>query len=123
MASKIILYDSLGSPVELDGDDIKGITSGLILLADFPARKHNGTITLSEPISNFKEIIVVASDLNSNSTTHYVFASSLLIHGTDYLFWDRGDNYATWTVTNETILTNTAETNSWIRAIYGKGKN
>ena len=93
------------------------------LLADYVARKYNGTITLSEDLTNFKELVVyVQYFVSPYFKTFTSFPVELMKVGETYEFSAMDNVFARWTYTNTTTFTFYSENVSWIRAVYGKGR-
>ena len=93
------------------------------LLAEYTTRKYNGTITLSEPITNFKEMVVHGSYSTATTFTQFtVIPVPLMVVGQGYSLWGNYTLRAMWTYTSPTIFTAADESYSWIRAVYGRGR-
>ena len=94
------------------------------VLADYPTRKYNGTITLSEALTNFEYLVIKGQYyLGSTPLKFMYFPTALITIGDVLTLWhDAIDNYAQWTYTNTTTFTFSLESGSWIRTIYGMGR-
>ena len=93
------------------------------VLADYPTRKYNGTITLSEALTNFEYLVVKAQYYTGTNVLGFVYYPTSLISLGDTLeFWHNDVGRAHWVYTNSTTLTFESENNSWIRTVYGMGR-
>jgi hypothetical protein len=97
------------------------------LLADFPSRNYATPINLTEPITNFKYIVIVGSNVGGEYIMETTLEVSEMVVGRSYQFWglsyDGGSKFfARWayaTTSTTGTFTLTAEFNSWIKKIYG----
>ncbi len=93
------------------------------LLAEFTTRKYNGTITLSEAVTNFHFLAVEASFYTSHMVREFRFIPvDGLAVGLMYDFFPYINSYANWTYTNSTTFTFAMEANTWIRRLWGIGR-
>lgn len=114
---EVINYSQLSSAVSnLIGND-------LTVLADYPVRKYNGTITLSEPITNFDFIVVKGMYSVSPNFTKFTYIPTSVISTSEVLeLWGDDARYARWTYTDPLTFNFHSEASSWIRTIYGVGR-
>ena len=96
----------------------------LTLLADYPARKFDGTITLAEPITNFEYILVDGwHHLAPHHATHKMFKTNAMTMGHVFNFWQMNSpDCAYWQYISTSSFIISSEYNSWIRRIYGVGR-
>ncbi len=90
------------------------------VLAQFPTRKYNGTITLSQPITNFDSLMFEAMHYNVPANCRRFFEHPLaLVSQGEPFYMDGEDWFSRWTYHSSTQLSLHHEWNSKIVKVIG----
>jgi len=109
--------------LEVNGSHPDLLGTDYTVLADYPTRKYNGTITLSEALTNFEYLVVKGQYyLTPYMQKFNYFPVALMSFGQRYELWSDDTRYARWDYIDSLNFTYGSEAGSWIRTIYGMGR-
>ena len=121
-ATDITISSVTATDITIDGSPVFD-PNDYTTLAEYTTRKYNGTITLSEPTTNFYYLYV--EGCYHTGTLERLHSSRLvdsMIFGENYIFFSASGVYSIWNYTNSTTFTFTLEASSWIKKIIGIGR-